>query len=103
MDLFDLSGQTAFVTGAGSGIGQRIAVGLAEAGADVACFDLPGHAQMGDTIARIRALARRPKSLEPEVAHIADLEVDFGSHQAQRGGKTIMRALAFIGYRCITS
>ena len=42
-DLFRLDGQTAFVTGAGSGIGQRLAVGLAEAGAAaVACFDIPG-------------------------------------------------------------
>ncbi len=33
--LFDLSGNVAFVTGAGSGIGQRIAMGLAQCGADL--------------------------------------------------------------------
>ena len=37
--LFDLSGQVALVTGAGSGIGQRIAMGLAQSGADVALLD----------------------------------------------------------------
>ena len=36
MKLFDLSGKTAFVSGASRGIGSAIAVGLAEAGADVA-------------------------------------------------------------------
>jgi len=34
-DLFDLSGRTAVVTGGGRGIGLDVAIGLAEAGADV--------------------------------------------------------------------
>ena len=38
MDLFKLNGDVALVTGAGSGIGQVIAIGLAEAGADVATW-----------------------------------------------------------------
>ncbi len=37
LDSFNLLGKSALVTGASSGIGQAIAVGLAEAGADVAC------------------------------------------------------------------
>jgi NAD(P)-dependent dehydrogenase (short-subunit alcohol dehydrogenase family) len=36
VDLFDLTGKKAFVTGASRGIGQAIAVALARAGADVA-------------------------------------------------------------------
>jgi NAD(P)-dependent dehydrogenase (short-subunit alcohol dehydrogenase family) len=67
MDLFRLSGDVAFVTGAASGIGQRIAVGLAEAGADVACFDLPGSAGLAATTERIRALGRRALALEGDV------------------------------------
>jgi 2-deoxy-D-gluconate 3-dehydrogenase len=35
---FDLTGKTAVVTGASRGIGQAIAVGLAEAGADIICI-----------------------------------------------------------------
>ncbi|WP_282073117.1 SDR family NAD(P)-dependent oxidoreductase, partial [Janibacter hoylei] len=36
-DLFDLSGKTAVITGAGRGIGEGIATLLAEAGANVVC------------------------------------------------------------------
>ncbi len=38
--LFDLHDRVAFVTGAGSGIGQMIALALASAGSRVVCFDL---------------------------------------------------------------
>jgi NAD(P)-dependent dehydrogenase (short-subunit alcohol dehydrogenase family) len=40
--LFRLDGRVALVTGGASGIGRRIAVGLAEFGADVCLVDLPG-------------------------------------------------------------
>lgn len=63
MQLFSLKNQVAFVTGAGSGIGQAIAVGLAEAGADVACFDLPGSTGIRSTVERIEALGRRGLAL----------------------------------------
>lgn len=67
MDLFNLSGDVAFVTGAGSGIGQRIAVGLAEAGADVGCFDIDASPGLADTVARIEALGRRAVALRGDV------------------------------------
>ena len=74
MNLFDLSGETALVTGAGSGIGQRLAVGLAEAGANVACLDLPGSAGLGETVERIAALGRRALRLDGDVTLAADLQ-----------------------------
>lgn len=40
MNLFDLTGKKAIVTGAGSGLGNSLALGLAEAGAEVAIIDL---------------------------------------------------------------
>ncbi len=42
--LFDLSGRTAVVTGAGRGIGRTLALALADAGADVAISDIDGDA-----------------------------------------------------------
>ncbi len=39
-DLFDLSGKTAIVIGAGSGIGEAVALGCAKQGARVICLDL---------------------------------------------------------------
>jgi NAD(P)-dependent dehydrogenase (short-subunit alcohol dehydrogenase family) len=42
-NLFDLSGKTAIVTGAASGLGLSIVEALAENGARVALFDLDHH------------------------------------------------------------
>jgi len=85
MNLFDLSGETAFVTGAGSGIGQRLAVGLAEAGADVACLDLPGSAGLGATVERIGALGRRALRIEGDVTQAADLQRAVARCEAELG------------------
>jgi NAD(P)-dependent dehydrogenase (short-subunit alcohol dehydrogenase family) len=43
-NIFDLSGKVAAVVGGGSGIGEAVAVGAAEAGAKVACLDINGGA-----------------------------------------------------------
>lgn len=53
----DLQGKVALVTGAGRGIGRAIAVGLAEAGADV-CVTARTAAQIDETATNIRRLGR---------------------------------------------
>ncbi|MBV8901614.1 MAG: SDR family oxidoreductase [Verrucomicrobia bacterium] len=74
MNLFSLEGKTAFVTGAGSGIGQRIALGLAEAGASVGCFDLPSSKGLAGTVDRIKGLGRGAIALTGDVTQAADLQ-----------------------------
>lgn len=66
MSLFDLTGGVAFVTGAGSGIGRRIAVGFAEAGADVGCFDRQADGAK-ETVAMIEALGRKAVAVSGDV------------------------------------
>lgn len=57
MKLFDLSGKTALVTGAARGLGQGMAIGLAEAGADVAI--VTHSTDPTETKQAIEALGRR--------------------------------------------
>jgi 2-deoxy-D-gluconate 3-dehydrogenase len=68
MSPFDLSGRVAAVTGANTGIGQGIALALAQAGADVA---LVGRTPAEETAAHIRALGRRAEIVSADLSTIA--------------------------------
>jgi 2-deoxy-D-gluconate 3-dehydrogenase len=56
LDKFKLDGKAAIVTGAARGLGQAMALGLAEAGADVAVVDV---LDMSDTQKQVEKLGRR--------------------------------------------
>lgn len=58
IDLFDLSGRVAVVTGAGAGIGRGIARGLARAGADLAICDIDPDG-LQTTVEQIETIGRR--------------------------------------------
>ena len=72
--LFDLSGCVALVTGAGSGIGQRIALGLAQCGADVACLDRRTDGGLADTKAMIEGAGRKVLTISADVTDRAALD-----------------------------
>jgi len=56
LESFKLDGKVALVTGAGRGLGQAMAFGLAEAGADIAGLDI---ISLEKTQAEVQALGRR--------------------------------------------
>ena len=71
MSLFDLAGRVAVVTGANTGIGQAIAVALAQAGADVA---LVGRSAADETADLVRAEGRRAILIGADLSSIAPVE-----------------------------
>ncbi|KPF72387.1 3-ketoacyl-ACP reductase [Blastomonas sp. AAP25] len=79
---FDLAGKTALVTGANTGIGQAIAVALAEAGVDVA---VAGRSEPTETLAAIQATGRKA----------VNISADFGSIEPV--GRVVDEALAGLG------
>jgi len=85
-----LDGQVAFVTGGGGGIGHGIALGLAEADARVAVFEIfPERAE--ETAAEIRALGGEALALPGDAMSGAALKqaiaaTDAQCESAQTGG-----------------
>ena len=75
-----LDGQVAFVTGGGGGIGRAIALGLAEAGADIAIFEIVPE-RAAETAERVRELGRRAlplpgDAMDMEAIRTAIVETD---------------------------
>jgi len=65
--MFDLNDKVALVTGAARGLGQAIAVKLAEAGADVALCDLNAE-WLEETAGKVKAIGRRAECYGVNVA-----------------------------------
>jgi glucose 1-dehydrogenase len=73
-----LDGKTALVTGASKGIGRAIALGLAQAGANVVvhyCTDPAGAAAVAREIA---AMGRKTLVVQSDIAQVASVEGMFG-------------------------
>ncbi len=65
LDKFKLDGKVAVVTGASRGLGQAMAIGLAEAGADVALVDV---LDMDESQERIEKLGRRCIAIKADLS-----------------------------------
>jgi NAD(P)-dependent dehydrogenase (short-subunit alcohol dehydrogenase family) len=90
MKLFELNGDIAFVTGAGSGIGQSIALGMAEAGADVALFGRDSKANgLAETARKITAMGRRALVVSGSVTEKDDIDRAIDQVEAELGPITV--------------
>jgi len=85
---FRLDGQIALVTGAASGIGRRVAVGLAEVGAHVACLDRPGPG-LEEVVGEIKVLRRRAVAIPADVTEAAELDEAVRRTEADLGPLTL--------------
>ena len=85
LDLFNLTGQVAIVTGGARGLGRQMALALAEAGADVAICDLLEEDGQR-TAAELVALGRRSLFGKVDVTRVDEIEA-FVGQVVERLGK----------------
>jgi NAD(P)-dependent dehydrogenase (short-subunit alcohol dehydrogenase family) len=86
---FDLTGKVALVTGASRGIGQAIAVALAEAGADVAVA-ARNVDDLAETARRIEALGRNALPVALDVTNTKDINGIISQAAAQMNSIDIL-------------
>ena len=84
LDDFSLEGKIALVTGANRGLGQGIAIGLAQAGADIA---LLSRSDSSETIDEILALGR----------HCLAIELDLGQASREDYSQAVNQAVEGLG------
>ncbi len=87
MAMWDLNGKTALVTGASRGIGCAIAIGLAEAGADVAVNYSGSEAAAAETVKAIEALGRKAIMIKANVGKSAEFDEMLAKTLEAFGGK----------------
>jgi NAD(P)-dependent dehydrogenase (short-subunit alcohol dehydrogenase family) len=72
---FNLDNMVAFITGGGRGIGKAVALGMAEAGADVAVCEIPDRMDLAvQTTEDVKELGRKTKAYELDVSSISQIQ-----------------------------
>ena len=89
MSQFDLTGRTAIVTGGNGGIGRGIALGLAEAGADI-CIASRNQEKSAGVKAEVEALGRRCLTVACDVGKDADIAAAIEATKEAFGGFQIL-------------
>ena len=89
-----LSGQKALVTGANSGIGRGVAIGLAQAGADVMVNYVVGEDAAGAVVEEVRRSGARAIAYQADVSSEEQVTAMFKSMREQFGTVDILVANA---------
>lgn len=84
MNLFDMSGRVAMVSGTGSGMGRAMATAFAEAGADVVLLDIATK-HNEETAHTLTKLGRRALPITCDVSSYAQLDRAFATLDAEFG------------------
>ncbi|MFC3815143.1 2-dehydro-3-deoxy-D-gluconate 5-dehydrogenase KduD [Lysobacter sp. GCM10012299] len=86
-DIFNLQGKVAVVTGANTGLGQGIALALAQAGADIAAAGTSAPTETGE---KVRALGRRFIAIEANLSSLEPVDRIVGEAIDGLGGLDIL-------------
>ncbi len=87
LDEFKLNGKVAIVTGSARGLGQAMAIGLAEAGADVALVDI---LDMSETKSKVEKLSRKCITITADLSKKNSVDTIVKQTVEQLGGIDIL-------------
>ena len=87
LDQFKLDNKVAIVTGSAQGLGQGMAIGLAEAGADIALVDI---LDMSESKKQISALGRRCVTIQADLSDKASVPKIVDTTVKEMGGIDIL-------------